>query len=72
MEGLIVEEHPQFGDLVIPVFGGELDDADAFDLLGGVGEDGEVAAAVAEVLGPAEGVGGGGVGDNEEAKIFKE
>ena len=72
MEGLIVEEHAELGDVVIPVFLGELNDADAFDWFGGVGEDGEVAAAIAEMLGPAEGVGGGGVGDDEEAEAFEE
>jgi hypothetical protein len=69
---LIVQEHAELGDVVVPVFLGELDDADAGDLLGGVGEDGEIDAAIAEIFGPAVGVGGGGVGDDEETEILEE
>ena len=73
MEGGIIQEHAELGDAVIPVFlRGELDDADAGDGVGRVGEDGDIAAARGEPLGPAMGVGGGGVGDDEEAEIFEE
>ena len=72
LEGGVVQEHAELGNVVIPVFLRELDDADAGDLLGGVGEDGEVDAAIAEILGPAESMGGGGVGDDEEAEVLEE